>query len=60
LGAKHTPKDVVGKLNSAVADTFADNSARHRIADLGLEIPTRGQQTPEALGALRKAENDKW
>jgi len=31
-----------------------------RLADLGLEIPRRNQQTPEALGALQKAETEKW
>jgi hypothetical protein len=30
------------------------------IADLGLEIFPRDRQTPEALGALHKAEIEKW
>jgi hypothetical protein len=33
---------------------------RARLADVGFEIPSRAQQTPEALGALQKAEIDKW
>jgi hypothetical protein len=33
---------------------------RHRLADLGHDIPPRDQQTPEALGAYHKAEIEKW
>jgi hypothetical protein len=33
---------------------------RSRIADLGLEIFPREQQTPEALAAFQKAEIEKW
>jgi hypothetical protein len=32
---------------------------RQRIADLGLEIPPREQQTAAALGALQRAEIEK-
>ena len=55
-----TPKDVVGRLNSAITDALADPAVRKRLADLGQEIPPREQQTPEALGAHHKAEIEKW
>ncbi len=57
---KGTPKDIIGKLNTAVVDALADPKLRARIADLGQEIVPREQQTPEALGALHKAEIQKW
>ena len=57
---KATSKDVVAKLNSAVVDALADPGVRQRFADLGVEIYPREQRTPEALGALQKAELQKW
>jgi hypothetical protein len=39
---------------------MADPAVRDRLSDLGLDIPPREQQTPEALGALHKTEIEKW
>jgi tripartite-type tricarboxylate transporter receptor subunit TctC len=33
---------------------------RKRMTEQGIEIPTRDQQTPQALAAHHKAEIDKW
>jgi tripartite-type tricarboxylate transporter receptor subunit TctC len=55
-----TPKNVIAKLNIAVANALADASVRSRLVDLGQEIFPREQQTPEALGAYQKAEIEKW
>ena len=57
---KGTPKDVVAKLNAAVAAAFADPAVRKRFADLGHEIPARELQSPQALFAHHKAELDRW
>jgi tripartite-type tricarboxylate transporter receptor subunit TctC len=57
---KGTPADIVGKLNAAVVDTLADAGVRQRLAELGQDIPTREQQTPQALLAHHKAEIEKW
>jgi tripartite-type tricarboxylate transporter receptor subunit TctC len=57
---KGTPTTVIAKLNTAIVDALADPTARSRLADLGQESFPREQQTPETLGALQKAEIEKW
>jgi tripartite-type tricarboxylate transporter receptor subunit TctC len=57
---KGTPKDMIATLNAAVVAALADPAVRGKFADLGQVIPPRAEQTPDALGALRKAEADKW
>jgi len=57
---KNVPKDIIGKLNAAVAEALADPAMRSRLVDLGFEVYPRERQTPEALNALRKAEAEKW
>jgi tripartite-type tricarboxylate transporter receptor subunit TctC len=57
---KGTPRDIVGKLNGAVVDALSDATVRSRLADLGWEIFPREQRTPEALGAMVKADAEKW
>ena len=53
---KAAPGTVVSKLNAAVTAALADAAVRARLNDLGQEIVSRAQQTPEALRALQKAE----
>jgi len=57
---KGTPKDIIGKLNGAVTSSLADLSVVQKLVDLGSEIPSREQQTPEAFAAIQKAEIEKW
>jgi tripartite-type tricarboxylate transporter receptor subunit TctC len=57
---KGTPQDVIARLNDAVVSTVTEPSMRQKIAERGMEIPPRAQQTPEALGAFHRAEIEKW
>ena len=57
---KGTPKAIVEKLNAAAVDALAVPEVRTRFADLGLELFPREQQTPAVLGALQKADIEKW
>lgn len=55
-----TPRDVITKLNAAYMDALADQNVRTRFLDLGQEIPSREEQTPQALAKHHKAEITKW
>src|SRR4051812_21404159 len=57
---KATPKDVIARLNGAMVEALADPAVRTRFADLGLDVASREQQTPEGLAAFNKAEIEKW
>ena len=60
FASKGTPRDIVSKLNAAAVEALADPAAQSRFIDLGLEIFPRERQTPEALGALQRADAAKW
>ena len=57
---KGTPKDILGTLNAAAVEALGDPAVRSRIADLGMDIFPPERQTPDALGALVKADAHKW
>jgi tripartite-type tricarboxylate transporter receptor subunit TctC len=43
-----------------VVETLTNAKVRATLAEQGMEIFPREQQTPEALGAFQKAEIEKW
>jgi tripartite-type tricarboxylate transporter receptor subunit TctC len=55
-----TPPDIIGRLNVALRDALADPAIRQRLAALAVEAPPPDQLGPETLGALQKAEIEKW
>ena len=57
---KGTSKDIINKLTAAVVDTLGDAATRSRLVDLGEEIISDDQQSPEALRALQEADIKKW
>jgi len=60
MAPKGTPPAIVGKLNAAVAAALAEPAVRARLAELGQDIFPPAQQTPQTLGALQRAEIEKW
>jgi tripartite-type tricarboxylate transporter receptor subunit TctC len=57
---KGTPRDIIDKLNAAVVEALEAPTMRSRLNDFGMEVTSRERQTPEALGALVKADAEKW
>ncbi len=57
---KGTPKDIIAKLNRAAVEAMNDAGVRKQMENLGLQMPPSDQLTPEALGAVQKAEIAKW
>ena len=57
---KGTPKEIVLKLNAAVARALADPAVSKRLSDVGHDVMPADQRTPEALAAYHKAEIEKW
>ncbi|HTL63381.1 MAG TPA: tripartite tricarboxylate transporter substrate-binding protein [Pseudolabrys sp.] len=57
---KGTPRNIIATLNSAMMQALAEPSVRARFTELGLDVASREQQTPEGLAAFQKAEIEKW
>ena len=57
---KGTPKEVIARLNAATTEALADPALQKRFSDLGLDVASRDQQTPEGLAAFQKVEIEKW
>lgn len=57
---KGTPKEIIAKVNQALAAALSDEKIRARLTELAVEVPTAKEATPEALRDQLKASIDKW
>jgi tripartite-type tricarboxylate transporter receptor subunit TctC len=57
---KGTPSHIIAKVNAAVVSALADPKVQQSFTAQGQDIWPREQQSPQALGALYKAEIEKW
>jgi tripartite-type tricarboxylate transporter receptor subunit TctC len=57
---KGTPKEIIAKVNAAVKEALADPATQNKLAEIGQELPSAEQQTPQGFGAYHKAETEKW
>jgi tripartite-type tricarboxylate transporter receptor subunit TctC len=57
---KATPKNIIHKLGVAAIEALADPAVQTRFVDFGFEAFGRERQTSETLGALVKADAEKW
>ena len=57
---KGTPKDIIAKLNAAMVEALADPNVKARFTELGLDVASREQQTPEGLAKFQQIEIEKW
>lgn len=57
---KGTPASAIARLNDAARAAFKDPVVRKRLLDLGNELPTEANQSPEAMRRFHESEMDKW
>lgn len=57
---RHTPTDIISRLNAAADQAMHDDAIARRMADLGSDLPPPDQRTPDALAQLLHSEIDKW
>jgi tripartite-type tricarboxylate transporter receptor subunit TctC len=57
---KGTPAEIIARLNAAAIATFQDPDIRHRMEDLGQDIPTPAEMAPAAFAAFHKEEYARW
>ena len=57
---KGTPPEIIARLNAAAVAALKDPEIRHKLEDLGQDIPTPEQMQPAAFDAYQRAEFAKW
>jgi tripartite-type tricarboxylate transporter receptor subunit TctC len=57
---KGTPNSIIASLNRSLGQALDNPAIRKQLLDLGGEIPTVEERTPQALSALVSSEVDRW
>ena len=57
---KGTPKEIIGKLATALDKALDDRALKKRIADLGGSLPSKQERQPAKFEAFIKAEIARW
>ena len=57
---KRTPLTIVTQLNRALGQALDNPAIRKQLLELGGELPTAEERTPQALSALVSGEIDRW
>jgi tripartite-type tricarboxylate transporter receptor subunit TctC len=57
---KGTPPEIIDRLNKAAIAALQDSDVRHRLEDLGQDIPTPAEMAPAAFAAFHKEEYARW
>ena len=57
---KGTPAEIIARLNAAAITALQDHDIRHRMEDLGQDIPTPEEMAPAAFAAFHKEEYARW
>jgi tripartite-type tricarboxylate transporter receptor subunit TctC len=57
---KNLPREIQTKLNNALVIALDDDVTRKRLLDIGSEIPSKADRTPEALQKLVESEVARW
>lgn len=57
---RRTPPEIVQRLNAAAREAMNDPAIRNRFTEVGSVVPSGDGLSPEALGAMVRADVDKW
>ena len=57
---KGTSKDIIAKLNASMVQALASPQVKQRFAELGIQISSLTQQSPDSLRAWQKEEAERW